>query len=575
MSTDARTTSQKADAQETQPTDIEISDAANLRPISEIAQKLGLDEDGIEQYGHTKAKVTLPISPKAVERAKDRKHKLVLVTAMNPTPAGEGKTTVLIGLADALNLLGTKATIAMREPSVGPVFGIKGGATGGGYSQVAPMEDINLHFTGDMHALSSANNTLAALIDNHVMRANEVGLDPRRIIWKRVEDVNDRALRHVVTGLGGLMGGVPRETGFDITAASELMAILCLSTSLHDLKERIGRIVVGYTAAKEPVTVDRLGFTDAIAILLKDALKPNLVQSLGGTPALIHGGPFANIAHGCNSVLATRTALQLSDYTVTEAGFGADLGAEKFLDIKRPVLGDTPDAVVLVATIRSLKYNGGVPVSDLTKEDLGALKAGLPNLVRHIRNMQRYGLPIAVAINHFTSDTDAEVRLVEEECARLGVRAVVTDEWAHGGEGATELAREVMRLADQPSRFQPLYDPSDTLEGKIRAIATRIYGAGKVVYSTQARRQLDEFQQRGWGRLPVCIAKTQYSFTDDQHRLGAPEGFDFHIRALVPKLGAGFVVALAGNMMTMPGLPTHPAAEGMTLSDDGTVRGLF
>jgi formate--tetrahydrofolate ligase len=559
----------------TMKTDIEIADATKLQPITEIAAKLGLSADDIEQYGHAKAKIMLPLRPEVLKKAKDKKHRLVLVTAMSPTPAGEGKTTVLIGLADALNLLGHQATIAMREPSQGSVFGIKGGATGGGYSQVAPMEDINLHFTGDMHALSSANNTLAALIDNAVMRGNAHGLDPRRIIWKRVEDVNDRALRSIVTGLGGIMDGIPRQTGFDITAASELMAILCLSTSLADLKKRIGRIVVGYTSTKEPVTVSDLGYTDAIALLLKDAIKPNLVQSLEGTPALIHGGPFANIAHGCNSVLATRTAMQLSDYTVTEAGFGADLGAEKFLDITSRQLGAVPDAVVMVATVRSLKYNGGVPVSELTKENLDALKAGLPNVVRHIRNIQRYGLPVCVALNHFASDTDAEIELVRSECEKLGVQTIVADEWAQGGKGAEDVAREVVRLCEQGTHFHPLYDLSASLEEKINTIATTIYGAKSVIYSAHAKKQLAQFAAAGWDHLPVCIAKTQYSFTDDQHQLGAPTGFDFHIRELEPKIGAGFIVALAGSMMTMPGLPTHPAAEQMTISDQGVIRGLF
>jgi formate--tetrahydrofolate ligase len=556
-------------------TDIEIADATKLQPITAIAAKLGLTDDDIEQYGHDKAKISLPLRPSLLRSTKDKKHRLILVTAMSPTPAGEGKTTVLIGLADALNRLGHQATIAMREPSQGPVFGIKGGATGGGYSQVAPMEDINLHFTGDMHALSSANNTLAALIDNAVMRGNAHGLDPRRIIWKRVEDVNDRALRSIVTGLGGIMDGIPRQTGFDITAASELMAILCLTTDMADLKKRIGRIVVGYTSDKQPVTVSDLGFTDAIALLLKDAIKPNLVQSLEGTPALIHGGPFANIAHGCNSIRATRTAMQLSDYTVTEAGFGADLGAEKFLDITSRQLGAVPDAVVIVATVRSLKYNGGVSVSDLATENIDAVHKGLPNLVRHIRNIQRYGLPVCVALNHFASDTSAEIDAVRAECEKLGVQSIVTDEWAHGGQGAEDLAREAVRLCDQPTHFHPLYSYSQSLEDKIATIAQTIYGARSVIYSTHARKQLALFASYGWDHLPVCIAKTQYSFTDDRHQLGAPSGFDFHIRELVPKIGAGFIVALAGSMMTMPGLPTHPAAEQMTISDQGVIRGLF
>lgn len=551
-------------------TDIEIADQAQMQPINEIAAKIGLSEDQIEAYGRYKAKISLP-----VQNAANKKHKLVLVTSINPTPAGEGKSTVLVGLGDALNQLGHQTIIAMREPSMGPVFGIKGGATGGGYSQVVPMEDINLHFTGDMHALTSANNTLAALIDNYVMRDNELGLDPRRIIWKRVEDVNDRALRNVVTGLGGLMQGVPRQTGFDITAASELMAILCLATDLMDLKKRVSRIVVGYSYQGDPITVGQLGFADAITILLKDAIKPNLVQTLDHTPTIIHGGPFANIAHGCNSVLATQTALKLADYTVTEAGFGADLGAEKFLDIKRPVLGKTPDAVVIVATVRALEYNGGASLDSLQEEQLAALKAGMVNLNRHIKNMQRYGLPLVVAINHFTADTDAEIQLIKDNCQSLGVEAVVTDAWARGGQGTQDLAQAVTQLVEQPADFHELYAADDSLEDKIAAVATKIYGAGKVTYSRKAQRQLQQFAKLGWDQLPVCIAKTQYSFTDDKNVLGAPTGFDFHIRGLVPKIGAGFIVALAGNMLTMPGLSKTPAAVNMTIDADGKITGLF
>lgn len=437
------------------------------------------------------------------------------------------------------------------------------------------MEDINLHFTGDMHALTSANNTLAALIDNYVMRDNDLGLDPRRIIWKRVEDVNDRALRNVVTGLGGLMQGVPRQTGFDITAASELMAILCLSTDLMDLKQRIGKIVAGYSYQGDPITVGQLSFADAITILLKDALKPNLVQTLDHTPTIIHGGPFANIAHGCNSVLATQTALKLADYTVTEAGFGADLGAEKFLDIKRPVLGKTPDAVVIVATVRALKYNGGAKLASLKDENLTALKAGMANLKRHIHNMQAYKLPLVVAINHFVSDTDAEIQLIKDACQQLGVEAILTDAWSKGGQGVHDLARAVVKLADQPADFHELYSADDSLDQKIGTIAKQVYGAGKVVYSRQAQKQLKQFAELGWNNLPVCIAKTQYSFTDDKNRLGAPSGFDFHIRSLVPKIGAGFIVALAGNMLTMPGLSKEPAAVKMKIDADGKITGLF
>ena len=552
-------------------TDIEIADQATLEPITEIAEKLGLSEDEIEQYGKYKAKIDLNVKP-----LPDKKHKLILVTSINPTPAGEGKSTVLIGLGDALNQLNYQTTIAMREPSMGPVFGIKGGATGGGYSQVVPMEDINLNFTGDLHALTSANNTLAALIDNYIMRDNAMNLDPRRIIWKRVEDVNDRALRNVVTGLGGPMAGVPRETGFDITAASELMAILCLSTSLHDLKERISRIVVGYTYDKEPVTVGQLNFQDAITIILKDALKPNLVQTLDHTPTIVHGGPFANIAHGCNSVLATQTALNLSDYTVTEAGFGADLGGEKFLDIKQRVLGKHPDAIVIVATVRALEYNGGAKLADLNEENLDALKKGMSNLNSHIKNMQLYGLPIVVAINHFVSDTDKEIQMIKDDCAKQNVEAILTDAWAKGGKGTHDLANKVVELADSPSEFTHIYDVQvDDLQTKLEKIAKQIYGAKEVSFSRKAQNQLKRFAKYGWNDLPVCIAKTQYSFTDDQKQLGAPTDFTFHIRELVPKIGAGFVVALAGNMMTMPGLPKEPAAVNMTIDDNGKITGLF
>lgn len=551
-------------------TDIEIADQATMEPITKIAEKIGLSEDDIEQYGKYKAKLNLPL-----KKNDNKKHKLVLVTSINPTPAGEGKSTVLVGLGDALNKLNHQTIIAMREPSMGPVFGIKGGATGGGYSQVVPMEDINLHFTGDLHALTSANNTLAALVDNYIMRDNELGLDPRRIIWKRVEDVNDRALRNVVTGLGGVMQGIPRETGFDITAASELMAILCLSTDLMDLKRRVGRIVVGYTRDKVPVTVSQLGFEDAITILLKDAIKPNLVQTLDHTPTIIHGGPFANIAHGCNSVLATQAAMNLADYTVTESGFGADLGAEKFLDIKRRVLGKTPDAMVIVATVRALEYNGGAELAALKNENLPELKKGMANLNRHIKNMQRFGIPLVVAINHFVTDTDAEIKMIEDNCRALGVNVVIADAWAKGGDGTLDLAKEVVKLADQPSEFHELYTLDQTPEEKIRTIATQVYGAKDVSFSNKAKKQLRQFTEFGWNDLPVCIAKTQYSFTDDKNQLGAPEGFAFHIRELVPKLGAGFIVALAGNMMTMPGLGKTPAAVNMTIDENGTITGLF
>lgn len=551
-------------------TDIEIADQTKLLPITEVAAKVGLTPEDLEAYGRYKAKLNLP-----VKAPKQDQGKLVLVTSINPTPAGEGKSTVLVGLGDALNQLGHSTVIAMREPSMGPVFGMKGGATGGGYSQVVPMEDINLHFTGDFHALTSANNTLAALVDNYLMRDNALGLDPRRVIWKRVEDVNDRALRQVVTGLGGVMQGIPRETGFDITPASELMAILCLATDLMDLKERVKRIVVGYTREKQPVTVGQLGFEEAVTILLKDALKPNLVQTLAHTPAIIHGGPFANIAHGCNSVLATRAALALGDYAVTEAGFGADLGAEKFLDIKRPVLGKAPDAVVVVATVRALEYNGGAKRADLDQENLAALELGIKNLDRHIQNIQRYGLPLVVAINHFATDTEAEIAFIRSHCKQLGVGVVVTDAWAKGGAGTQELARAVVELTAQPAKLTPLYAASLTPKEKVTTIATKVYGAGEVVFSKKAQNQLKQFAELGWNELPVCIAKTQYSFTDDPKVLGAPSGFSFHVREFVPKLGAGFLVALAGNMLTMPGLPKVPAAVKMKINAQGQISGLF
>ncbi len=551
-------------------TDLSIAQAAKLEPITKIAAKAGLQPAEIELYGDTKAKIKLPVT--------DRKHqtgKLILVTSINPTPAGEGKSTVLVGLGDALNQLNHQTIIAMREPSMGPVFGMKGGATGGGYSQVVPMEEINLHFTGDFHAITSANNTLAALIDNYIMRDNTLQLDPRRVIWKRVEDVNDRALRNVVTGLGGVMQGVPRETGFDITPASEIMAILCLATDLADLKRRVNQIVVGYTYDQTPVTVGELGFGDVVTILLKDAIKPNLVQTLAHTPTIIHGGPFANIAHGCNSVIATQTAMKLADYTVTEAGFGADLGAEKFLDIKTRALGANPDAVVVVATIRALKYNGGAALADLTTEDLSSLEAGMPNLLKHLKNLRKYNLPLVVAINRFTSDTEAEINLVKQACATLGIEAITTDAWAQGGQGTQDLARAVVKLTEQANDFQPLYDLDADVATKITTVARQIYGAKEVEFSKKAQRQLATIKADGWDQLPVCIAKTQYSLADDPAELGAPSDFVFHIRELVPKLGAGFIVALAGSMLTMPGLPKVPAAVKMTIDDNGKIDGMF
>lgn len=550
--------------------DIEIAQKAKMEKITTVAARLGLNADQIEQYGDYKAKIKLPLKNNNLTNGK-----LILVTAINPTPAGEGKSTVTVGLGDALNLRKHRTAIALREPSLGPVMGMKGGATGGGYAQVVPMEDINLHFTGDMHALTTANNTLAALIDNHIYQGNQLNIDPRRVIWKRVLDINDRALRHIVIGLGGLSQGIPREDGFDITVASELMAILCLSESLADLKKRISRIVIGYTYDKQPVTVKQLGVTGAISLLLKDAIKPNLVQTLAHTPAIIHGGPFANIAHGCNSVLATQTALKLADYTVTEAGFGADLGAEKFLDIKSPVLGQTPNAVVIVATARALKMHGGVAKDQLATENLPALAAGFANLRKHIASIKRYQVPVIVAINRFSTDTEAELTKLKELCQQDEIPVAVADVWAQGGQGALELADKVVELCDQPADFAPLYRADDSLTVKIKKIVTEIYGGQEVVYSRKAQRQLRQFTQNGWDKLPICMAKTQYSLSDDPKKLGAPTGFAIHIREFVPKLGAGFIVALTGNVLTMPGLPKVPAANQMKLADDGTISGLY
>ncbi|NME43098.1 formate--tetrahydrofolate ligase [Lactobacillus agilis] len=550
--------------------DIEIAQQSEMEPIVKVAKRAGLSEDEIEQYGNYKAKIKLPLAARP-----QTKGKLILVTAINPTPAGEGKSTVTVGLGDALHLLDKKVMIALREPSLGPVMGMKGGATGGGYSQVVPMEDINLHFTGDMHALTAANNTLAALIDNHIYQGNKLNLDPRRVIWKRVLDINDRALRHVVIGLGGLTQGIPREDGFDITVASEMMAVLCLAKDIADLKKRLGQIVVGYTYDKEPVTVNDLGVTGALALLLKDAIKPNLVQTLAHTPAIVHGGPFANIAHGCNSVLATQTALKLADYTITEAGFGADLGAEKFLDIKTPVLGKTPDTIVIVATARALKMNGGVLKTDLDQENVTAVAEGYKNLQRHIKNMQSYNVPVVVAINRFTADTDAELAKIQELCQADGVKAIIANVWAEGGKGAVELATEVLARVEEEHEFSPLYASDDELTVKIDRIVKNIYGGAKVEYGPKAKRQLKEFAKYGWDKLPVCMAKTQYSLSDNAKLLGAPQGFTIHVREFVPKLGSQFVVALTGNVMTMPGLPKVPAADGMDLADDGTISGLY
>ncbi|PIO87745.1 formate--tetrahydrofolate ligase [Loigolactobacillus backii] len=555
--------------------DIEIAqknEEEEMLPVRQIAEKIGLQDSDIELYGDYKAKVKLAALK---NRSVPKNHKLILVTSINPTPAGEGKSTVTIGLGDALNQLNKQTIIALREPSLGPVMGIKGGATGGGYAQVVPMEDINLHFTGDMHALTSANNTLAALIDNHIQQGNELDIDQRRISWKRALDINDRALRNVVIGLGGPFQGVPREDGFNITVASELMAILCLATSITDLKQRIAKIVIGYTHKKQPVTVADLKVQGAIAMLLKDALKPNLVQTLEHTPTFIHGGPFANIAHGCNSILATTAALKLADYTVTEAGFGADLGAEKFLDIKVPKLGTHPDAVVIVATVRALKYNGGTALSDLQTENIQALEQGFVNLKRHIQNMQQYGLPVTVSINEFVSDTPAEIKRLQELCHELGVTAVETKVWADGSKGGLTLAKAVLASLEQPVTYHALYDNNSAITDKVATIVKKIYGGDGVEYDTKALRQIKTFTENGWDKLPVCMAKTQYSFTDDPKKLGAPEHFKIHIREFVPDLGAGFIVALTGNVLTMPGLPKKPAALNMDISEDGVITGLF
>ena len=550
--------------------DIEIAQQTEMEPIVDVAHKVGLTEDDLELYGKYKAKVSLPLKKKT-----QTKGKMILVTAVNPTLAGEGKSTVTIGLADAMSAIGKKTMVALREPSLGPVMGVKGGATGGGYSQVVPMEDINLHFTGDMHALTAANNTLAALIDNHIYQGNELGIDQRRVIWKRVLDINDRALRHTVIGLGGPTQGVPREDGFDITVASELMAVLCLATDLNDLKKRIGQIVIGYNFDREPVTVDQLGVTDAITLLLKDAIKPNLVQTLEHTPALVHGGPFANIAHGCNSIIATRTSMELADYTLTEAGFGADLGAEKFLDIVCPRLGKTPDAIVIVATVRALKMNGGVAKDNLNEENVEAVQKGYVNLQRHIRNMKRYGVPVVVAVNKFATDTDAELNQVIDLCKADNADAYISDGWAKGSKGVIDLAHAVVDACDQESDFKPLYQPEDSIEQKIETLVTKFYGGAKVEYSPKAKRQIKQFAKLGWDKMPVCMAKTQYSFSDNAKLLGAPTGFTVHIREFVPKLGAQFIVALTGNVLTMPGLPKVPAANGMHVDENGKISGLY
>ena len=552
-------------------TDIEIAQAAKPLPITEVAARAGIGEEYVECYGRNKAK----IDPAILSRP-GGDGKLVLVTAINPTPAGEGKTTTTVGLSDALRKLGKRSVVALREPSLGPVFGIKGGAAGGGYAQVIPMEDINLHFTGNFHAIGAANNLLAAMLDNHIYQGNRLNIDPRRITWRRAVDMNDRQLRFITDGLGGRVNGVPREDGFDITVASELMAVLCLASDISDLKARLSRIVVGYTYAEEPVTAGQLGAAGAMAALLKDALKPNLVQTLEGTPAFVHGGPFANIAHGCNSVTATRLALRLGEYAVTEAGFGADLGAEKFFDIKCRMSGLRPSAVVIVATVRALKHHGGAAKGELGREDLAALERGLPNLLRHVDNVKNvYGLPCVVAINRFPTDTQAELELVERRCRELGVNAALSEVWAKGGEGGLELAREVVRLCEEPNSFRFAYPDELDIRGKIEAIASRVFRAGAVAFTGPAEKELRQLEALGFGGLPVCMAKTQYSFSDDPAKLGAPEGFTLTVRKLKVSAGAGFIVALTGDIMTMPGLPKSPAAERIDVDENGRISGLF
>lgn len=553
-------------------TDIEIAQSVEMKKITEIAKTAGIDEKYLEQYGNYKAKVDLSI----MEENKNPDGKLVLVTAITPTPAGEGKTTTTIGLADGMRKINKNVVVALREPSLGPVFGIKGGAAGGGYAQVVPMEDINLHFTGDFHAIGAANNLLAAMLDNHIHQGNALGIDPRKITWKRCVDMNDRQLRYVVDGLGGKVNGVPREDGFDITVASEIMAVLCLASSIADLKERLSKIIVGYTYSDEPVTAGQLNAHGAMTALLKDAIKPNLVQTLEGTPALVHGGPFANIAHGCNSVTATKLALKLGDYAITEAGFGADLGAEKFLDIKCRFAGLKPSCVVLVATIRALKMHGGVAKTDLSTENLDALSKGMPNLLKHLSNITEvYKLPCVVAVNKFPTDTDAEVNLVIEKCKELGVNVVLSDVWAKGGDGGVDLAKEVVRLAETENDFTFAYSDKDSIKDKIRAIVKKIYGGDGVIFTKNAETQIKKLEELGYGKLPVCMAKTQYSFSDDMTKLGAPTGFEVTVRNIKISAGAGFIVALTGDIMTMPGLPKSPAAERIDVDDNGVITGLF
>ena len=554
-------------------TDIQIAQENEMAHISQIAEKAGLAEEYVELYGNYKAKIDYRL----LQDRKDRKDgKVILVTAISPTPAGEGKTTTTVGLADAMKRIDKDVIVALREPSLGPVFGIKGGAAGGGYAQVVPMEDINLHFTGDMHAIGAANNLLAAMLDNHIQQGNELGIDPRRITWKRCVDMNDRQLRFITDGLGGRINGTPREDGFDITVASEIMAILCLSRNIEDLKERVSRIVVGYTYDENPVTAGQLKAQGAMAALLKDALKPNLVQTLEKTPALIHGGPFANIAHGCNSVMATRMAMKMADYVVTEAGFGADLGAEKFLDIKCRMADIRPSAVVIVATVRALKHHGGVSKADLGTENLSALEKGLPNLLQHVENITKgFGLPAVVAINRFPTDTEAELKLVEDKCRQLGVNVALSEVWGKGGEGGIALAEEVVRLCEEPNDFHFTYELDCSIREKLQAIAQKIYHADDVKFLPAAEKEMKQLEDLGFGNLPICVAKTQYSFSDDQSLLGAPRGFDLTVRNLKVSAGAGFIVALTGNIMTMPGLPKKPAAENIDVDASGKITGLF
>ena len=553
--------------------DIEIAQSAKMADIREIAEKAGVDEKYLEQYGKYKAKVDNRI----IEDLKDRPDgKLILVTAISPTPAGEGKTTTSVGLTDALSKIGKNVIAALREPSLGPVFGIKGGAAGGGHAQVVPMEDINLHFTGDFHAIGAANNLIAAMLDNHIQQGNKLGIDPRRITWKRAVDMNDRQLRFIVSGLGGKANGVPREDGFEITVASEIMAILCLSKDISDLKDKLGKIVLGYTYSGEPVTVSQIKTEGAAAALLKDAIKPNLVQTLENTPVFVHGGPFANIAHGCNSIVATKAALKLADYVVTEAGFAADLGAEKFVDIKCRKAGLTPSACVIVATVRALKYHGGVKKEDLNEENLTALEAGLPNLLQHVENVTKhFGLPAVVAINEFPTDTEAELKMVEEKCKALGVNVVLSRVWAEGGAGGTDLAREVVRLCEEKNDFHFVYPLDISIKEKIEAVATKIYHADGVVFESKAEKQLKELEALGFNDVPVCMAKTQYSFSDRPELKGAPKGFKITVKDLKIDAGAGFIVVKTGDIMTMPGLPKVPAAENIDVDNDGRITGLF